>query len=582
MTSWESTMNKMILVHQNNTIAKTIIENRKTLDVETDNIDKEMLDFIATHISNKNLQTIFIKDSLSKNYLEFYGLLLAHHIRLSNDATIKYLPIIIISDLNIYQLNKLTPLANICYTEGVYLVDNDLSKINNILIKDLLGLEQFNFNHSFLECINIKPPSNYDSKHSIANEWAIYQWSEFLEIKIDTIEANISSMLYFKYLQAKNIKESLLTRDENPPQKFSQEGKILFIDDEYAKGWGEIFKEQFESNPNFSILEKEYKGKKRNKIIEMVTDSIDINNLPDIIILDLRLCDDDFNFNDDKDLDKITGMQLIKKIHDINPAIQIILWTASGDSNILNKANNLNILGYIKKEYPGDRTADVNSNIKIMSSLIDKGLEKKYLKKVWDIQEDILKLNIFKEDEFKEDEFKKDKFKEMNFEIKSIFEILDSEMKNRFNYTIFTIFKCIEIISYLYIEEKDRKACWNDSGEIINDTGYHKYRRSIETSNLEHIKNENNKRYNNQGNISVENKIRTIMHEKLDITLDITSDELHSQIKCIVCVRNHLIHSDKEYEEKDFCKKIIEEQPTKENILTWFKMLQTILEKIAK
>jgi len=231
---------------------------------------------------------------------------------------------------------------------------------------------------------------------------------------------------------------------------------------------------------------------------------------------------------------------------------------------ILENLYKYGILGYIKKEHPHDIEISTKDNFDKLKNLVDKGLDKKYLKEVWEIQQNVLELTLSNE---------------IVIEIKSIFEILDSDMKNKFNYAMFAIFKCIEIITYLYIKEKDRKAYWkDDANTIIQDTGYYKYRKKEITTDLEHIKSENNKLYSGQGNISVENKIRTIMHNKLSLI----SDDIHSQIKCIVCVRNHAMHQDKEYEDKDFCKKVIEQKVSKEKLIEWFKMLQTILEKIDK
>ena len=167
-----------------------------------------------------------------------------------------------------------------------------------------------------------------------------------------------------------------------------------------------------------------------------------------------------------------------------------------------------------------------------MITLVDKGLGKKYLKEVWDIQNDILKLDISNE---------------MNIEVKSIFEILDSEMENKFIYAIFAIFKVIEMINYQYTEEKyknnKRDAYWINT-EIKLEC---KYTMRSDTS---------------------ENKIRLILDRKLSLT----SKELHQNISDINRIRNNTIHP----------KKGIVEIPTKENILTWFKMLQTILEEIDK
>ena len=142
---------------------------------------------------------------------------------------------------------------------------------------------------------------------------------------------------------------------------------------------------------------------------------------------------------------------------------------------------------------------------------------------------------------------------------------------------MFSIFKCIEIITYLYIEEKERKAYWRDSNILLENTGYYQYRKEENLPNIEHIIFENRKYYKGDGNISVENKIRTIMHK-----FGIKDDELHSQVKCIVCMRNKAMHQDKVYEDKDFCKKIVEKELAKEDIEDWFKMLQTILIEIDK
>ena len=198
------------------------------------------------------------------------------------------------------------------------------------------------------------------------------------------------------------------------------------------------------------------------------------------------------------------------------------MWTASGDSIILDEVNKLNILGYIKKESLGDRTADVNNSIKSLITLVDKGLEKKYLKEVWDIQKSITINNP-----------------KIQIEVKSIFEILDSDMKNRFIYAMFAIFKVIEIICNIYFEEKKIdekwKAFWKDSDNSIY--GYSTKDRLIEI--------------------------------RKKFTLD---SKLDQEISDISEIRNNTIHSSNKNIEK----------PTKNHILTWFKMLQTILEKIAK
>ncbi len=546
-------MNKPLLIHHDNTPGMAKLD-KMTFEIKTENVDYDIVDFLETQIYIKKPDVIIIKDSLSKNYLEFYGLLLAHHIRLSDNKEIKYLPIVIISDLNLYQLCKLSPLANICYTEGIYLVDNDLTKINNIIKENLKELDDNSFNDSFLNSVTIKAPSNYDSKHSIANEWSIYKWADFLKITIDEVKKNISSMLYFKYLKALNIKEESPKRKlQIQPKKPREDGEILFIDDEWEKGWGDIFKKYFENNQKFTVLEEDYKNKNQDEIIKIITETININELPDIVILDLRLNDIDFTFNDEKDLKKITGMQLIEKIHKINKGIQIILWTASGDSNILNHANSLNILGYIKKGYPGDRTANVNDTIKQFSYLINEGLEKSYLKEIWAIEESILKLEVSKE---------------IEVEIKSVFEILNTNMDKKFIYAMFAIYKVLEIIKDKYIAENynPRKLYFkntnNDIKNIMQTNNNGPYIPGLKSNITSHDK-ELKSHY-----FSTANCIKSILFE----ILEIKDKSILAQIEYISKQRNCAIHI-----ENPICKKL--STVDSKNILEWFKIVETILKK---
>lgn len=533
-------MNKPRLIDYDNTNATRSILDL-SFEIKSDNIDLDIIDYLDNQIFGKELDVIIIKDSLSKNYLEFYGLLLAHHIRLSDNKKEKYLPIVIISDLNIYQLSKLTPLAKICYTEGVYLVNNELKKIDDILKKDLKGLDDNSFNDSFLNLITIEPPSNYDSRHSIANEWSIYKWADFLKITIDEVEKNISSMLYFKYLKALNIREEPLKRKiQIQPKKPRENGKILFIDDEWKKGWGVIFKKYFENNKNFSVLEEDYKDKNQEEIIKIIIETINKDELPDIVILDLRLNDIDFTFNDEKDLKKITGMQLIEKIHKINKGIQIILWTASGDSNILNHANSLNILGYIKKGYPGDRTANVNDTIKQFAYLINEGLEKSYLKEIYATEESILKLEISEK---------------IEVEVKSVFEILNTDMDNRFIYAMFAIYKILEIIKDKYIDNKSKFKKNNKPIKLIKKDVHGVF---IPKSEIE-----SKEEYN-----STANRVKSILFE----ILDIKDKSTLNQIEYISNQRNCAIHS-----KKPICKTL--STVDSKNILEWFQIIETILEK---
>ena len=526
-------MPKSIVIHNNNVNLEYIpkelehlsfglnkdVNNSSILD---NDIDNYMSKFIETIKNEGNFDLIFIKDNLSENYMDLYGLLLTYHIRLDTDKDMKYIPIVIISDLDVYTINLISPYAKILFTKNIFFIKNhpdEIAKIQKKVYQKALSKE--NFQDNFLNLITIESPASYTSHHSITNEWAIYRWADFLGIELTTeIQNNIYGMLYFKYLKAYHSFQDSKSKMKKLAQKPKAKGTILLIDDEYKKGWEDVFEKLLGESDGiiFETLKYEYKDKECDEICMYVKNFIE-KDLADLIILDLRLCGDDF---EQKKIENITGIKIIQEIQTINPAIQIILWTASGDSIILDEVNKLNILGYIKKESLGDRTADVNSSIKSLITLVDKGLGKKYLKEVWDIQKSITINNP-----------------KIQIEVKSIFEILDSDMKNRFIYAMFAIFKVIEIICNIYFEEKKIdekwKAFWKDSDNSIY--GYSTKDRLIEI--------------------------------RKKFTLD---SKLDQEISDISEIRNNTIHSSNKNIEK----------PTKNHILTWFKMLQTILEKIAK
>ena len=567
---------KSLLIHNNNSPIKNKVTEKLLFNLETYgssvmrndfNIDSYISKTIIPQIKEIDFDVLYIKDSLSSNYMDFYGLLIAYHIRLAEELQDKrFVPIIILSELDGYIIKKLTYLGEIIFTKNIFISTNNIKSFEyfqeNITKK--FKLNETEYKDKFLNIIDIPPPQDYLSNHDITNEWAIYRWAEFLKIKdskaIDVNKEKIDSMLYFKYLLALNpiIENSSDSSISYPIGS----GKILYIDDEWAKGWSDILENYFDKSKNIEFKTFEYKFKDSNIYTLKVAIEEKIKEYnPDLVILDLRLIANDQTDTNREDISNYSGIQVLNSIKEINKGIQVLMLTATSKSTILDKLYEHDILGYIKKEHPTDKNISTKENFNKLKYLVDIGLEKRYLKNIWTIQKDILELDLTNE---------------IKLEVQSIFEILDSSMENKFNYAMFAIFKCIEIVTSLYIEEIDRKACWLEGREIKNAGYYHK-RREYYTSNLEHIESENSQNYQTFGNISIENKIRTIMNEKLGLE----SNELHSYIKCLVCIRNHTIHQDKEYDNKDFCKKVIEEKIYKKDILIWFKMLQMILEKVS-
>ena len=501
---------KQLIIHHNNipSIESSIhsIEFRVTVN----DVDKYISEKMINQIKDANPDIIFIKDNLSSNYLELYGLRVAYHIRLSEkELGVKHLvPIVILSDIDGYTLSKLNPIAaRILFTKNVFIEPNNKESIDKYLKKEIQQFEDNEFEKEFLNLIQIEAPENSTS-HSIANKWAIDRWAKFLNVEnkiaIDENREEISHMLYSKYLVVKHTisETSSLSSCVYPIHS----GKVLFIDDEWDKGWGDIFEEYFSSN-------------EKNEFIIYNDNNKDISlKSIDVVILDLRMTEEDHN--KDTEIENLTGIKYAQTIKNKNPGIQIIMFTATGSGLILEELYKYGILGYIKKEHPEDKSIKTKESFEKLARLLDEGFEKKYLKDVWEMQKSILGLEIFKS--------KDDYIIKIKSEIETIFEILDSNLKNKIKFTIFTIFKVLEVLSEEFA--KSKKGMYTKFIELCRD-------------------------------------------------VDIEKDEISK----LICTRNFLAHSGDISELSKACcadnpdtSKVIE-KPNKDNIMVWLRMLQKIL-----
>jgi len=316
-------------------------------------------------------------------------------------------------------------------------------KIN---IPDDINLVDTEIAIDLLKKINIKPPTSHKTHHSISNEWAIYRWSQYLGIKT-SLDTEIEKSLYFQYLktvyQISDLKET---------QTFLvSEGNLLLIDDEEAKGWSDFFKKLKLPSLDLKIdsIGKDFKSldSKDDIIAECENKIRDSEFKPHTIILDLRLHDSDF---EEDDPTKLTGLKVLEKIKkEINPGIQVILFTASNKVWNYQALNTIGFDGWITKESPElsvDPTftrkalKDLKDQIdfcqKRASFLINISNELNSLKDI------INKSNLF---ESEKGETRKKFFS--NFDV--TFDLLEKatqskDFKKYFNYAYLQLFLCVE------------------------------------------------------------------------------------------------------------------------------------------
>ncbi len=526
-----------VVIHHDNVCDLQIFNYPIKFIQSSDDIDTYISKEIINELKNKEFDTIFIKDNLTSNYLELYGLRVAYHIRLSNElADKRFTPIVIISDFDENTLNRFTQEANILFTNGVYLCKNTKEDIEKYQSLELKGVTDYD---KFIDNIEVSPPKDTSGSHNIANKWSIYKWAELLDAKSDAINKNRSEMeneLYFKYLKAKYLKNTNNSLEIIKPTK---KGNILLIDDEWNKGWSDVLKNALQKDGlDFDTFEYDFKDKSNyNLIVQLNHKELKKQvEKSDVIVLDLRLLESD---HENEDIDNYTGIKILQKIHEINAGIQVIMLTATSKSTILEKLYEKKILGYIKKEHPEDKSIDTVENINKFINLVDKGLEKKYLKEIWKIQQNILLNENLSDD--------------ISLEIKSIFEILDSNMENKFNFVVLTFTKIFESLSKIYIDENTMQ--YIDDGKDVG--VYDSFNNSI------------NSYTNQKWHKNTQNRLHNIVYDKLNIK----DEKSHKNICQIINCRNYLAHPN---EKKPVGCRLIK-SPNHQHILNWFEIIENIL-----
>ena len=519
---------------QENTPQSVVIHHDNVCDLEifnypikfiqsSDDIDTYISKEIINELKNKEFDTIFIKDNLTSNYLELYGLRVAYHIRLSNElADKRFTPIVIISDFDESTLNRFTQEANILFTDGVYLCKNTKEDIKKYQSLELKGVSNYD---KFINSIDITPPKDTSGSHNIANKWSIYKWAELLDVKSDVIDKNkseIENELYFKYIKAKYLKNTNNSLEIIKPTK---KGNILLIDDEWNKGWSDVLKNALQKDGiEFETFEYDFKDKSNfNLIVQLNHKELKKQvEKSDVIVLDLRLLESD---HENEDVDSYTGIKILQKIHEINAGIQVIMLTATSKSTILEKLYEKKILGYIKKEHPEDKSIDTVENIKKFVKLVDVGLKRKYLKDIYNISiqiQDILDINfdlpkvqidcnIFRKFNIPKDDYIKFAIKLHN-ESQYVFEVLDSNIKNRFIYAMLSIVSSFEALTSIFItENRNSNDIFWDNTEVksskLNDKLEELFQKLDlkESLNIENmIKNRNNYLHSNIRTVHLE------------------------------------------------------------------------------
>lgn len=353
------------------------LEKEHDFDITDEYLSKKVKEWF----SEDEFDNVFIPLCFGPILSDYNGLRFALHIR-NTDTPNRLKNIFLYSfvDVSFILTNKY---FDVLKTRNVSLINYTKKAFKKALISSATPLEIQELK-SEIEKVKLEPPKNYEDSHSIANEWAIYRWASALKAKDDEIEVinnKIQHQLYFKYLQTiYPVKDIHPISESSLKIKYSGNPQILYIDDEADKGWYEIFCTLLVDNNDLDLhyLDGELKNLTREEIIEKSLETIETKNI-DIVLLDFRLHPDDFNSTS---ISEVTGLKILKRIKEINPGIQVIIFSATKKVWNLQALQKAGADGFIVKESPENSVNSTFTNQVIISFILEleRSTARKFLK----------------------------------------------------------------------------------------------------------------------------------------------------------------------------------------------------------
>lgn len=456
--------------------------------------NSELDQLVRKWLSETVYNQIFIPMCFGNTLSDYNGLRLATHIRCTNTLN-QFTPIHIYSPVDISMLLD-NEYFNILKTKNVQLVDISKQGFEKPVNKSYTEFKQDELPKEISK-LKLDPPLNYADSHSIANEWAIHQWTKTVGCdetdKLAKVFQNIEANLYFKYLKTINpISEPDKIPSDELKIDHSGNPKVLFVDDEIEKGWLDVFIHLFENINDIYLdyIGQEFKNQSQNEIIDKSIQKIKEDDI-DVVILDFRLSPNDFSCSKIED---ISSIHLLKKIKELNPGIQVIIFSATNKVWNLQALKDAGANGFVTKGSP-ENSSDSNYTehsitdfVDLISGAFSRIFLKDFYKSLFQVKNNLDTCNY--EDGTDFESF----LKNLLFQL----EIIDhagKEVKSRKSISLDVVFlNCynfLDLVKSQYITEKDYRfyigieetplhrydhdrGAFSDLGEFIKESHYDK------------------------------------------------------------------------------------------------------------
>lgn len=372
--------NEIETVFENAEYKTFFLEEKYNFEITDEYLSKKIIEWF----SEEEYDNIFIPLCFGPILSDYNGLRLAMHIRCTK--TLNQLKNIFLYGFVDYSYIIKNEFFDILKTKNVHLIEYSKNAFGKALLHPTEFLDSKNLPKEIRK-IKLEVPENYEDSHSIANEWAIFRWSSAinaLDEDIESIILKVDHQLYFKYLSTiyptQEIPE-IAKRD----LKIIHTGnpKVLYIDDEADKGWSEIFCSiLYDVNElDFTYLDEELNTLSQDEIIALSVEKIKSDDI-DLVLLDFRLHPNDFISSN---IEEVTGLRLLRAIKDMNPGIQVIMFSATDKTWNLQVLQEAQADGFIIKESP-ERSIDprnTSDSIEKLITTINSCLSRMFLKKFY-------------------------------------------------------------------------------------------------------------------------------------------------------------------------------------------------------
>ena len=347
---FENTAKNIFFMSENSFISNPVPVYEKETIYNNEVEDADLSRIVADNLLLSDYDNIFLPLCFGSSLSDFNGLRLALHIRCTN--TPNRLKNIFIYGLNEYNLFLDNEFFGILKTKNVYLIDFKREAFKKSIESKYAAIKLLEL-ASEIRKVHLKIPDDFVDNHGVSNEWAIYTWAKQLNAldndNIQQILKSVGIRIYYKYLQTINQSfevQSLEKRDLEI--NFTGSPKILLIDDQADNGWYEILCHLFTdiNKVEFYDLHLDYENLPFAQIATNILEHIEREKY-DLVILDYRLRQADHS---EKDIEKISGLKILKEIKAKLGGVQVIIFSAANNVKTLKSLQAAQVDGFVLKE----------------------------------------------------------------------------------------------------------------------------------------------------------------------------------------------------------------------------------------